>query len=102
MILEPNAGLAERFEYDMSGVRLRAEGTGFKTLRVSGVVENSPATEAGVREGDVISAINGRPAAEFSLSQIRTMFMQEGKEFLLEIIRGAENMQLRLKLRRLV
>ncbi len=102
MILEPNAGLAEPFEYDMSGVRLSFEGTDFKTLRVSRVVENSPATEVGVREGDVVSAINGSPAAEFSLSQINKLFRQEGKECSLEIIRGVEHMELKLKLRRLI
>jgi len=102
MILEPNASFADRFEYDMSGIRLRADGADFKTLKVSRVVENSPATDAGVREGDVVSAIDGRPAAEFSLSQINQMFKQEGKEYVLEIVRGEEKKQLKLKLRRLI
>ncbi len=102
MILEPNGGLSEPFEYDMSGIRLRAEGQDFKTLRVRRVVENSPATEAGVREGDLISAIDGKPTAELSLSQINQMFKQEGKEYLLEIIRGKEKKAIKLKLRRLI
>ena len=102
MILEPNASFADRFEYDMSGIRLRADGADFTILKVSRVVENSPATEAGVREGDVVSAIDGSPAAEFSLSQISQMFKQEGKEYLLDIIRGEEKKQLKLKLRRLI
>jgi hypothetical protein len=102
MILEPNGSLAEPFEYDMSGIRLRAEGEDFKTLRVQRVVENSPATEAGVREGDLISAIDGKPTAQFSLSQINHMFKQEGKEYLLGVIRGEEKKQIKLELRRLV
>ena len=102
MILEPNARLVESFEYDMSGIRLHAEGEDFKTLRVQRVVENSPATEAGVREGDLISAIDGKPTAELSLSDIKHMFKQEGNEYLLEILRGDEKKQIKLKLRRLV
>jgi hypothetical protein len=102
MILEPNGDLAAPFEDDMSGIRLRAEGEDFKTLKVLRVVENSPAAEAGVREGDVISAINGRVATEFSVSEVRKMFRQEGKEYLFEIIRGVEKIQLKLKLRKLV
>jgi hypothetical protein len=102
MILEPNASFADRFEYDMSGIRLRAEGADYKTLRVRRVVENSPATEAGVREGDLISAIDGKPTAELSLSQLNHMFKQEGKEYLLGVIRGEEKKQTKLKLRRLV
>ncbi len=61
---QPNASFADRFEYDMSRIRLRADGPDFKILRVSRVVENSPATEAGVREGDVVSAIDGRPTVQ--------------------------------------
>ena len=102
MILEANESITEPFEYDMSGIRLRAEGEDFKTLKVRRVVENSPATEAGVREGDVIASINGRPATELSLLEISKMFRQEGKEYLLEIIRGAEKIQLTLKSRKLI
>ena len=102
MILEPNGDLAAPFEYDMSGIRLRAEGEDFKILRARRLVENSPATEAGLHEGDVISAVDGKPAAELSLSQISQMFKQEGKEYLLEIIRADEKKQFRLKLRKLV
>jgi len=102
MILEPNGDLAAPFEYDMSGIRLRAEGDDFKILRVRRLVENSPATEAGLHEGDVISAVDGKPVAELSLSQISQMFKQEGKEYLLDIIRADEKKQFRLKLRKLV
>jgi C-terminal processing protease CtpA/Prc len=102
MILEPNAHFADRFDSDMSGIRLRAEGADLKQLRVLRLVQNSPAIEAGLREGDLISAIDGRPAAELSLAEISQMFKQEGRECVLGIIRGAEKKQVRLKLRRLI
>jgi hypothetical protein len=102
MILESNARLADPFEYDMSGIRVSPVGAQLKTLRVSQVIEGSPATEAGVREGDVISAIDGAPTAELSLFQIIQKFKREGKEYLLDIVRGEEKKQLRLKLRRLI
>jgi len=102
MILEPNAHFADRFDYDMSGIRIRAEGADLKQLRVVRLVENSPAIEAGLREGDLISAINGRPAADLSLNEISQMFKQAGREFVLDIIRGAEQRQVTLKLRRLI
>ncbi|MDQ3819873.1 MAG: PDZ domain-containing protein, partial [Acidobacteriota bacterium] len=102
MILEPNARFAERSEYDMSGIRLRTEGEDSKTFKVQRLVENSPATDAGLQEGDIISAIDNKPASEYSLSQINQMFKQDGKEYLLSITRGKEKKQIRIKLRRLI
>ena len=50
MILEPNNSLADPFEYDMSGIRLRVHGDDLKQREVFRPVENSPAIEAGLRE----------------------------------------------------
>jgi C-terminal processing protease CtpA/Prc len=102
LYLEPNSRLADVFEYDMSGIRMEAEGEDLKTFRVKRVAEKSPAFEAGVRQGDVILAVDGKPASELSLSQINQMFKQEGKEYVLEIISGEKTKQIRFNLRRLI
>jgi hypothetical protein len=102
LYLEPNANLTDAFEYDMSGIRMEAEGENLKTFRVKRVAENSPAFEAGVRQGDLILAVDGKPASELSLSQINQMFKQEGKEHVLEIITGEKTKQVRFNLRRLI
>jgi hypothetical protein len=88
IILEPNQLLPEPVEEDMSGFELVAEGEGLKTLTINEVLANSPAAEAGLQEEDELTAINGRPVTEFSLEQIRQMFKQEGKEYLLGLKRG--------------
>jgi len=102
LILEPNASFTDSFEYDMSGIRLRAESADVKRWKVFRLVENSPAVEAGLREGDFVSAIDGRPAAELSLTEIVKMFKQDGRDYVLDIVRGEEKKQLKLKLRRLI
>ncbi len=99
MILEPTAHFAEPYEIDMSGIELVADGD---DLLIDDVDENSSAAEAGVQGGDILLAINGRPAAEFTLDQIHTMFMQDGKEYLLSLKRDAKVLQIRLKLKRII
>ena len=102
MILEPNRYFSESYEYDMSGLLLIAEGNDFKTLKVRHLIEDSPATAAGLREGDVISAVNGTLASKLSLEQVRTMFKKEGQSYLLSIKRGDERIQIRIRLRKLI
>ena len=66
MILEPNSQFDESFEYDMSGISLTAEGRDYKILRVGRVFEDTPAAEAGLRDGDQILAVDGKPSSELT------------------------------------
>ncbi len=79
MILEPNRDISNPEEYDMSGMLLIDEGTDFKTFKVKRVIDNSPATLAGLREGDIISAVDGKPTSNLTLEQLRQMFKQKGR-----------------------
>jgi len=102
MILEPQPSLAAPFEGDMSGAYLIAEGRDFKTFRVDRVFEKTPAAVARLREGDVIQAIDNRPAAEYTLEDLREMFRRVGSEYMLAIQRGGQTMAVKIKMRRLV
>ena len=102
MILEPNANLADPYEHDMSGALLIADGKVFKTFKVHRVFESSPATEAGLREGDVIVAIDDKPSRELTLKQVKHMFKLEGHEYLLSVRRNGEMLKAKIKIRRLV
>jgi hypothetical protein len=102
MILEPSPDFSDPFEYDMSGVILKASGRDFKTPTIYRVFPNSPAEQAGLLEGDVIVSINGRPAGELTLEEIEQIFKREDQECRLVIKRGTETRQLKLKLKRLV
>ena len=102
MVLERNAAFSDPYEADMSGISLIAGGEDLKARYVYRVLPNSPAAEAGISDGDVIIAINGKPAGDSSLAQIGQLFKHEGKEFLLTIKRGEKLLRIKLKLRRLV
>lgn len=102
MILEPNGKITEPFESDMSGVVLIAEGAKLDIPKVFYVTENSPASEAGLRVGDIITAIDSKPSSTLSLEDIREMFKQNGREYLLSVKRGEQSLQIKIKLRGLI
>jgi hypothetical protein len=98
IILEPNAKLAEPIEYNRSGLSLTTTGDDYKTITIAAVAEHSPASEAGLRVGDVVTAVDGK---ELTLSQIRAMF-KDAKEPALTVQRREKEMIVRLKLRRMI
>ena len=102
LYLEPNAELGAPFEEDMSGIELLGDGPDFKTYLIDEVEAGSAAAAAGVEGGDVLAAIDGRPAAELSLDEIRRMFRRDGVEYRLDLRRGERNLRVTLKLRRVV
>lgn len=101
VILERGAHFADPLEYDMSGLALAAVDTRQKTLRVDEVYADSPASEAGIQSGDVLTAIDGRPISDFSLSDVREMFRHETK-YDLAFNRSGRRIAVALKLRRLI
>jgi C-terminal processing protease CtpA/Prc len=86
----------------MSGTRLIAEGPNFRTFKVQRIIENSPAIDARLREGDEIFKINGTSAAQLTLERIRQMFKQAGRSYVLSVKRGDKVIQTKIKLRRLI
>jgi hypothetical protein len=50
----------------------------------------------------MITAIDARPTKEFTMTQIRKMFMRDSKEYLITLKRGPKELQTKLKLRRLI
>jgi hypothetical protein len=102
MMLEPNAEFSEPYEADMSGLDLMTEGEDFSVVVVNRVVKGSPAEEGGIQEEDTIKGIDGHEIKEFTITQIRRMFMQAGKEYLISLKRGQKEFQTKLKLRRLI
>jgi predicted aspartyl protease len=102
MILEPNANFSEAFEADMSGLDLATDGDDFSVVVVNEVEKDSPAAYAGIQSEDIITAIDGHQVKEFTITEIRKMFMQDGKEYLISLKRQQKELQIKLRLRRLI
>ncbi len=102
MILEPNRYISDFEEYDMSGMLLIDEGADFRTFKVKRTIVNSPATAAGLREGDIISAVDGKSTSNLTLEQVRQMFKRKGRSYRLTVERDGQKIQTKIKLRRLI
>jgi C-terminal processing protease CtpA/Prc len=84
----------------MSGAALIAEGPDLSVIKVLRVRPNSPASAAGLHPQDVIEAVDGKAIRE--LTKLKQLFRHPDKEYLLNVRRAEEIIQLKIKLRRLV
>jgi len=96
---EPNARAREPYEADMSGAAITMEPGGFTVRRVAA---NSPASEVGMVEGDVVLSVDGRAASTLSLSDVRQLLQGDGRSVKVEVRRGGTHRELEMKLRRLL
>jgi hypothetical protein len=101
MILEPNQHLKDTFLWDASGFSLRLVPESGDFLAHS-VLQGSPASEAGLREGDVIRSIDGLSSQYLTLHQAESIFLRVGAEHRLTIQRGDQLLKLDIKLRKLL
>jgi predicted aspartyl protease len=102
MYLEPNKSLKEPFIYDASGLRLRASRPSFSPPIVSGVMDTSPALEAGIKQGDVLLEIEDRSTSGVNLETIRTLLKQLDKTFTLTLSRDQKTISVVLKTREML
>ncbi len=101
IIFEPNVTFAEPFERAAGGVRIHAEGPEYRTFRVKNVLEDSPGSEAGLQPNDIITAIDGRPASELTLTKLNEMF-ERPVPYKLTVRRGEQMLNVTLTPRKLV
>ncbi len=101
MFLEPNESFARPDAYDRAGLWLNRDEAGFKVMDVTA---NGPAAEAGLKTGDVITAIDGRNAKDLVLPEVRSQFKTSapGTNVRLTVKTGAGSRDVTLVLRDLV
>jgi hypothetical protein len=100
MFLEPNSRFELPFEYNMSGFGARPREGG--ALEIIEVYPDSPAQEAGLAAGDLVSEINGRPVDSFDLMELRDLWRQEGAMIGLRVIHLGKEREVTLRLRPLI
>lgn len=65
------------------------------------MLENSPGTEAGLQKDDIITAIDGKPAADLSLTKVLELF-ERPVAYKLTVRRSDRTLQVTLTPRKLV
>jgi hypothetical protein len=102
LILEPNQHIKDAFLWDASGiVSLRLIPESGKFL-INSVLRGSPASEAGLREGDSIQSIDGLSSEHFTLQQVESLFLRVGAEHHLTVQRGNQLLKIDIRLRKLL
>jgi predicted aspartyl protease len=103
MMLKPNAAFSTPYNFDMSGLFLVSATGASGGFMVYSVVRDSPATQAGIMEGDLIEEIDGRAASSLTLEQVRHMFgTDEGKQHYLRVDREGKVFAVELTLRKII
>ena len=101
IIFEPNSTFAAPYDHAQSGISVVAEGGNYRVFRIRAVLEDSPASEAGLLKDDVITGVNNQPATELTLSKLNELF-EHPVPYKLTIRRGEQTLQLTLTPRRLL
>lgn len=101
-LLRPGRDWTAPFEFDMSGISFSATGDANASYRVRSVLPGSPAAEAGVATGDLVTGIDGRPAAEVPLSELRRLLRVADAEHAVTIARDGTVRTVTFRTRRLI
>jgi hypothetical protein len=101
IVFEPAATFSQPFDRAQSGLVLAAEGRDYKIFRVTDVLENSPASEAGLQKEDLIIQVNDKAADELTLTKIGELF-EKSAPYKMTVKRGNQILQVTLTPRRLV
>ena len=101
IILEPTSTFNDPFDHAHSGIALTTEGKDYSILRITDVLENSPAAEAGFLKNDQIVKVNEKGAAELGMTKLGEMFERPGN-YRITVRRADQTIELTLTTRKLI
>lgn len=98
-----NQNFNNQFEFDMSGIEIRATGQKLNHFIINQLRKDSPATKVDIQLGDEIVAINGHLTKELTLGEVNSFFRsREGRKIRLELLRDDQKMVRKIRLERAI
>ena len=104
MVLKPvRSRLREKFEHDMSGMEIRAEGIDLRSYIVNHIADDSPARKAGLLEGDQLLFIDDHAATDLNVSEIYKLLQRgDGRNIDLLVKRKGDIFFTQITLKRMI
>ena len=103
MYLKPMKNAEKRFKMDRSGLIIFAQGPELDQFVVQGMIEGSPAAEAGLEVGDVIIRLQGLTGKSYSLDRLTKVLQKRaGKKIKIVVRRDDEKLRFKFRLRDLI
>jgi len=97
--LAPNSSIHQPFLYDGSGLTFNASGPSLHTFTVSAIRPYSPATDAQINVGDILTRIDDQAADSMTLADIRAMFDKVGETYHLTFLRDGQSLKVNLSVK---
>jgi membrane-associated protease RseP (regulator of RpoE activity) len=95
--LEPNADYGKPFPGRRTfGATFLSDGPDYRTFKVTGIRKESPAEAAGLMKDDLLTAMDGKPASDLRLADLRAALAAEGSKHTLTIQRGGKTITIDL------
>lgn len=101
IILEPTSTFNEPMDRAGAGFALTTEGKDHSTVRITDVLENSPASEAGLQIDDIVLSVDGAAASDLKVTRMMEMF-DRPNSYKLVVRRGEKTFQVTLITRKLI
>jgi hypothetical protein len=99
--LEPGKRIHDEDHFSCAGLLLTKSGD---VVQAAQVLKNSPASHAGIEEGDEIVSVDGKPAGSLDPDEVAMLFEQgeDGRKVAIELKRDGKMKKVTLKLKQMI
>lgn len=99
LYLKKNSSFNKKFYFNLSGIDLKAKGSGLNVFEVMDVRKLSPADKVGVHQGDLVISVNGVLTKGLRLNELNALLNSKpGKKIILGIERNKIRYELNFRL----